>query len=162
MTRSFVLLFILSQTYVAAFAFLSNKWSVSRIHDDSTKGLYKLTHSPALKIRGGAANEIVNQSTKLYISPSIASLMSGSIAGAIGVGVGKCHNHSHFHFPLINTQCRPAFPLDTLKTKSQVLAQKQKDTSIQANTDGSLMFESSDVSNLNMFQLIAYVYRQEG
>lgn len=72
------------------------------------------------------------------------------------------HNHSHFHFPVINTQYRPAFPLDTLKTKSQVLAQKQKDTSIQANTDGSLMFESSDVSNLNMFQLIVYVYRQEG
>lgn len=73
-----------------------------------------------------------------------------------------CHNHSHFHFPVINTQCRPAFPLDTLKTKSQVLAQKQKDTSIQTNTDGSLMFESSDVSNLNMFQLITYVYREEG
>jgi solute carrier family 25 carnitine/acylcarnitine transporter 20/29 len=140
MTRNFVLFLILSQKLVTAF--LPNGGIFSRIHDDSTKGLHQLTHSPALKVRGGATNEIVKQSTQLYISPSIASLMSGSIAGAIGVGV--------------------AFPLDTLKTKSQVLAQKQKDTSIQANTDGSLMFESSDVSNLNMFQLIVYVYRQEG
>lgn len=71
-------------------AFLPNGGIFSRIHDDSTKGLHQLTHSPALKVRGGATNEIVKQSTQLYISPSIASLMSGSIAGAIGVGVGKC------------------------------------------------------------------------
>lgn len=101
MTRVFIFLYILSQELVAAF--LSNGGSVSRFYEDSTKGLYKLTHSPALKIRGGAANEIVNRSTKLYISPSIASMASGSVAGAIGVAVGKCID-SHFHFPLIKQE----------------------------------------------------------
>lgn len=55
-------------------------------------------------------------------SPTTASLLAGSFAGAIGVGV--------------------AFPLDTLKTKSQVLGRAAAD--------------------LNMFALIRTVYRKEG
>lgn len=108
MTRNFVLLLILSQKLVTAF--LSNGGTFSRIHDDSTKGLYKLTHSPALKVRGGAANEMVKQSTQLHISPSIASLMSGSIAGAIGVGVGKCAWPQPFSFSSDKYSMQTSFP----------------------------------------------------
>ena len=105
-------------------------------------------HHPALlNIRGGGI--ISDSCTRLSfaINPSIASLMAGSIAGAIGVGV--------------------AFPLDTLKTKSQVLGQ-QSDvaTSASASASGgggaSAAMSGEEVSQMNMLQLISVIYQMEG
>ena len=65
-------------------------------------------------------------------SAATASLIAGSIAGAIGVGV--------------------AFPLDTLKTKSQVLGQQMK------TPDGN----GKEIGQLGMFDIISLVWEQEG
>jgi len=67
------------------------------------------------------------------LSPTFASVLAGSVAGAIGVGV--------------------AFPLDTLKTKSQVLGQKY-------NSD-----HDKQVNNpipIGMWSLIRLIYQEEG
>lgn len=91
-----------------------------------------------LSISGGAI-ESTRQDTKLFVgnmNPAIASLVSGSIAGAIGIGV--------------------AFPLDTLKTKSQVLRQQQASVSDK----GEML--RIDVSKMNMIQLISFIYKNEG
>mmetsp|Transcript_26917 Transcript_26917/g.41730 ORF Transcript_26917/g.41730 Transcript_26917/m.41730 type:complete len:398 (-) Transcript_26917:18-1211(-) len=92
------------------------------------------------RIRGGAN---VNTSTctsnggggvcRFMLSPTFASVLAGSVAGAIGVGV--------------------AFPLDTLKTKSQVLGQKY-------NSD-----HDKQVNNpipIGMWSLIRLIYQEEG
>ena len=75
--------------------------------------------------------------------------MAGSIAGAIGVGV--------------------AFPLDTLKTKSQVLGQqsdgtKRIDVAASASGGGgaSAAMSGEEVSQMNMLQLISVIYQMEG
>lgn len=59
-------------------------------------------------------------------------MAAGSIAGSIGVGV--------------------AFPLDTLKTKSQVYGAASSTTSTTTNT----------TSRLSMLELISFVWRKEG
>eukprot|EP00547_Thalassionema_nitzschioides_P000192 CAMPEP_0194213720 /NCGR_PEP_ID=MMETSP0156-20130528/14515_1 /TAXON_ID=33649 /ORGANISM="Thalassionema nitzschioides, Strain L26-B" /LENGTH=337 /DNA_ID=CAMNT_0038941817 /DNA_START=144 /DNA_END=1155 /DNA_ORIENTATION=- len=71
-------------------------------------------------------------------NPALASLIAGSFAGAIGVGI--------------------AFPLDTLKTKSQVLA------SSGGGGSGAVAVEGGELSpeDMNMFQLMAYIYQMEG
>ncbi len=87
--------------------------------------------------------------------PAVASLIAGSVAGAVGVGV--------------------AFPLDTLKTKSQVLASQQQLMEQTSNTNMTISASSSaaipvqqqqqqqlDVTSLNMFQLMAYIHKEEG
>lgn len=66
-------------------------------------------------------------------NPALASLVAGSIAGAIGVGV--------------------AFPLDTLKTKSQVLASGGGGAAVQGEVS---------TEDMNMFQLMAYIHQMEG
>jgi len=71
--------------------------------------------------RGGA--------TALFLSPAIHSVLAGSIAGAIGVGV--------------------AFPLDTLKTKAQVIGQ-------QASKN------HSDTASMNMIQITKLIYETDG
>jgi hypothetical protein len=87
----------------------------------------------------------------LVCPPGIASVAAGSIAGAIGVGV--------------------AFPLDTLKTKSQVLSQSQRaDTrsaksSVATSADSALIVVPEGASgrnNLNMFQVTSFVWNTEG
>ena len=107
--------------------------------------IQELNH-PALNIRGGGM--ISDSCTRLSfaINPSIASLMAGSIAGAIGVGV--------------------AFPLDTLKTKSQVLGQSDGTKRIDVATSGgggaSAAMSGEEVSQMNMLQLISVIYQMEG
>jgi len=55
-------------------------------------------------------------------NPALASLLAGSIAGAIGVGV--------------------AFPLDTLKTKSQVLGGTSTSTTAAVKVEDMKCFSS--------------------
>jgi hypothetical protein len=80
--------------------------------------------------------------------PGIASVAAGSIAGAIGVGV--------------------AFPLDTLKTKSQVLSQRQRDdirsakSSLAPSADSAVIVSEASRRSLGMFQVISLVWKEEG
>ena len=104
-------------------------------------------HANPLVIRGGSLGSL-NPLTIRYIAinPAAASLIAGSIAGACGVGI--------------------AFPLDTLKTKSQVLGSAQAglelDVSTAADGSSSAALVGDDVSKMNMFQLIGLIYRLEG
>jgi len=85
-----------------------------------------------LNVRGGG------QRMELFmagLSPTVASLLAGSVAGAIGVGV--------------------AFPLDTLKTRSQVMGQPQAN---EAATETG----NSNSNNIGMFELIQLIYAAEG
>eukprot|EP00557_Chaetoceros_sp_GSL56_P000076 CAMPEP_0176498880 /NCGR_PEP_ID=MMETSP0200_2-20121128/12597_1 /TAXON_ID=947934 /ORGANISM="Chaetoceros sp., Strain GSL56" /LENGTH=415 /DNA_ID=CAMNT_0017897197 /DNA_START=82 /DNA_END=1327 /DNA_ORIENTATION=+ len=125
------------------------------------------------RIRGGgdALHSSSSTTTQLAfaLSPSLASLLSGSIAGAIGVGV--------------------AFPLDTLKTKSQVLGRTNGGAGAAGSGGSNAQIDigrgatvgggsasaaaaistagTSDVagaasSKMSMFQLIQLIYRTEG
>lgn len=99
--------------------------NLNRSHVDRTIA------SSSLTIRGGSAAS----STACDMLPAaIASLVSGSVAGAVGVGV--------------------AFPLDTLKTKAQVMSSTA--TSV---VDAS---ETGAPANLNMIQMFQLIYRMEG
>jgi solute carrier family 25 carnitine/acylcarnitine transporter 20/29 len=70
------------------------------------------------------------RSTRTFlVGPAAASVLAGSVAGAVGVGL--------------------AFPLDTLKTKAQVLSQQSR-----ANGDVAL--------NYNMVQTVSHVWKNEG
>lgn len=69
------------------------------------------------------------------VGPAAASVLAGSVAGAIGVGV--------------------AFPLDTLKTKAQVLSQQR---SARATSSGN----AQALASVSMLQIIAMVYKAEG
>lgn len=127
-----------------------------------------------LRIRGGgggsAGGQALHSSSStttttqlaLALNPYLASLLSGSIAGAIGVGV--------------------AFPLDTLKTKSQVLGRGGgggggKNAAVTFDVGGttagaggsasaaaaiSAGTTNADASKMNMFQLMNLIYRTEG
>jgi hypothetical protein len=115
----------------------------SMIVVDESNPHYRLSQFDPLKIRGGGV--ICDSCTKLslLINPSVASLLSGSIAGAIGVGV--------------------AFPLDTLKTKSQVLGQTTgKIDGIGSGGGAAAALSGEEVLEMNMFQLIALIYKMEG
>ena len=79
------------------------------------------------RLRGGSGSQ--NGSCRFMLSPTVASVLAGSVAGAIGVGV--------------------AFPLDTLKTKSQVLGQKYTD-------------DNGKSLSLGMWPLIQLIYQEEG
>jgi len=70
----------------------------------------------------------------MEMDPTLASLIAGSVAGSIGVGV--------------------AFPLDTVKTKAQVLTQ-------QVAQQGALDEGTYNV-NANMFDLFKLIYHREG
>jgi len=74
------------------------------------------------KIRKNICYKHDSSATCKFMSPEIASIIAGSLGGSIGVGV--------------------AFPLDTLKTKSQVLGNASKD--------------------LSMMKLIKCIYEKEG
>lgn len=81
------------------------------------------------------------------MSPALASILAGSAAGAIGVGV--------------------AFPLDTLKTKSQVLGKAfaEKGRNGQGTEDNSSGEQSPGAVNpaqLGMLGLIALIWEAEG
>ena len=60
-------------------------------------------------------------------------------------------------YAFIHTGIGVAFPLDTLKTKSQVLAQQD----YNSGTSGSVSL-NSNVGQMNMFQLIQFIYKMEG
>lgn len=90
-----------------------------------------------LNVRGGSS--IPSRSQLNLLSPTTASVLAGSVAGAIGIGV--------------------AFPLDTLKTKSQVLAQQGTTASLSLNGKETM---SMNVGQMNMFQLIKYIFEMEG
>jgi len=104
---------------------------------------HRCTQFDPLKLRGGGIISDSCTKLSLVMNPSVASLLSGSIAGAIGVGV--------------------AFPLDTLKTKSQVLGQSSGKIDTHGSGGASSVAISGDeVSEMNMFQLIALIFKMEG
>jgi hypothetical protein len=90
----------------------------------------------SLSIRGGSITSLMKR--QALLDPATASILAGSIAGAAGVGV--------------------AFPLDTLKTKSQVLGAAQTSD----NTSGGVVAIGGDVNKMNMFELIGLIYKLEG
>ena len=96
-----------------------------------------------LSLRGGDGRN-VDIISRNVINPAVASLVAGSVAGAIGVGV--------------------AFPLDTLKTKSQVLASSQRSGGIQTDPSSGTasLLAGEDVTQMNMFELFALIYKMEG
>mmetsp|Transcript_9381 Transcript_9381/g.14035 ORF Transcript_9381/g.14035 Transcript_9381/m.14035 type:complete len:321 (+) Transcript_9381:115-1077(+) len=96
-----------------------------------------------LSIRGGDGRN-VDIISRNVINPAVASLVAGSVAGAIGVGV--------------------AFPLDTLKTKSQVLASSQRSGGIQTDPSSGTasLLAGEDVTQMNMFELFVLIYKMEG
>ena len=56
-----------------------------------------------------------------------------------------------------------AFPLDTLKTKSQVLgSQSDFNISTSQTVTSELTISGDDISNMNMWQLFGFIYRLEG
>ena len=102
----------------------------------------ELSGFDALSVRGGGIESLIRRD--LAINPAAASLVAGSVAGAIGVGV--------------------AFPLDTLKTKSQVLASNASSNINSDSVSGTATMsnDGEDVAKMNMFQLIALIHRMEG
>jgi hypothetical protein len=105
-------------------------------------------------IRGGATTTRTSSLVKtgMVVGPAAASVLAGSIAGAIGVGV--------------------AFPLDTLKTKAQVLSQQRSaaNAASAAGAAGAASASAATRSNeqaqalasVTMFQTIAMIYKTEG
>lgn len=116
--------------YVPCAAFITNNAEVNSQRHKFSANL--------AQIRGGGLTR-----RDFSLSPTVASLVAGSVAGAVGVGV--------------------AFPLDTLKTKSQVLG-SQSDFDISASQTGAseLTISGDDISNMNMWQLFGFIYRLEG
>jgi len=94
-------------------------------------------NNAALFIHGGNSGK--RGGTQLY-NQAVVSVMAGSIAGAIGVGV--------------------AFPLDTLKTKAQVISSQQmKDKGVKGDDlDGN----GDSTESPGMFTLIPMIYKSEG
>jgi len=109
-------------------------------------------YHPVLSIRGGGGGRSgVGGGTQLNFSnQAFASILAGSIAGAIGVGV--------------------AFPLDTLKTKAQVFSQQrqrqqQQNGGIVSSGDGSgttSASSSGSIESVGMLTLIPMIYKMEG
>ena len=98
-----------------------------------------------LSVRGGGSpSTIRNTARKVLANPAVASLVAGSVAGAIGVGV--------------------AFPLDTLKTKSQVLGQRERAVATGGGSasTAAISSENSKSGNVGMLQLISLIYKTEG
>jgi len=91
----------------------------------------------AVTIRG--VKYVKRTGMKLY-NQAVVSILSGSVAGAIGVGV--------------------AFPLDTLKTKAQVIAsQRMKDAAAATHDVHGNDFPPE---SLGMMTLIHMIYKSEG
>jgi len=95
----------------------------------------------ALKFRGGAT---ATGSSVDMLPSAVASLLSGSVAGAIGVGV--------------------AFPFDTLKTKAQVMPTSALAQTTLSSTAATTMTPSVTVTSneLNMLQMTKLIYEMEG
>lgn len=96
--------------------------------------------STLLQIRGGASSFASTSTATFVVGPAAASVLAGSVAGAIGVGV--------------------AFPLDTLKTKAQVMSQQARADSASSGSTGSAA--TATATQLGMFQVISLVWKQEG
>jgi hypothetical protein len=98
-------------------------------------------HVNSLSIHGRSITHEMKRQVVL-LDPATASILAGFIAGAAGVGV--------------------AFPLDTLKTKSQVLGAAQ--ASSDSNTSGGavLLAIGDGVNKMNMFELIGLIFKLEG
>lgn len=105
------------------FKSISSKKELSRV------GLKLEFKCHGIDVRGGGRTELFMAG----LSPTAASVLAGSVAGAIGVGV--------------------AFPLDTLKTRSQVMEQPLSDDSSD---------ENELRQNTGMFELIQLIYAAEG
>jgi len=107
-------------------------------------------YHPALSIRGGGGRSGGGGTQLNFSNQAFASILAGSIAGAIGVGV--------------------AFPLDTLKTKAQVLSQQrqqqqQPNGDIVSSSDGSGTASASSPGSpesVGMLTLIPMIYKMEG
>ncbi len=109
---------------------------------DAIQNSHYSQHVNPLSIRGGSLSSITSLTKReIALSPTAASVIAGSIAGACGVGI--------------------AFPLDTLKTKSQVYGSAQSGTAIQADGSSTVVMKE-DVSKMNMFQLMQLIYSLEG
>ena len=100
-----------------------------------------------LNIRGGGEGNGSISMNNNILPPAIASVIAGSIAGAVGVGV--------------------AFPLDKLKTKSQVLSSsstsmKQKKKSYYSAVDIKNGGAVSSVAKMSNLQLVKCIWNTEG
>jgi hypothetical protein len=107
------------------------------------------TSSSGLMKSGYASNGgDIRTNTHLYVLPCpIPSLLAGSIAGALGVGI--------------------AYPLDTIKTKSQIMATskapriQQYASIVCYSSSGALIFPPP-ADNNNLLQVTEYIYKKEG
>ena len=79
----------------------------ANINSISSSNQNRVCNDSIRRIRGGSTTTQVNM-----LSPAAASLLAGSVAGAVGVGV--------------------AFPFDTMKTKCQILGKMAADMSMLA------------------------------
>jgi Mitochondrial carrier protein len=106
-----------------------------------------------VSMRGGAVSTATTSTARqLAINPAILSVVAGSLAGAIGVGV--------------------SFPLDTLKTKAQVLrsaaaindsndmSSSSMLTSARPSLDGSAA--ASRPESLGMLKMFGLIWEREG
>jgi len=119
-------------------------------HDNQPRGYSSriLTHNEAASVRlRGRIPTFQRIPSKLNIAnEAFASIMAGSLAGAIGVGV--------------------AFPLDTLKTKAQVMSSQNINTgydSVASISTGENVVSANETSEpIGMLQLIPLIYNVEG
>ena len=102
-------------------------------------------HSSSIRNSG---SHIRTTETQLNVLPCpFPSLLAGSIAGALGVGI--------------------AYPLDTIKTKSQVMATSKAPTFTQYQSivcysnSGALVFPPPRDTN-NLMQVTDFIYKKEG
>ena len=106
-----------------------------------------VTFAPRLAPASGAATLITSSSrstasTKLsMLNPTAASVLAGSVAGAVGVGV--------------------AFPLDTLKTKAQVMGQEQA-APLSPTITSSAAATTAQQQDMNMIAMFVLIWKAEG
>jgi len=100
-----------------------------------------------LNVRGGGSDEPTNM-----LPPAIASVIAGSIAGAVGVGV--------------------AFPLDKLKTKSQVISTSSNNNDSTTNNNkkhnkkyyfnGGAVAVMAPTVKMSNLRLVKFIWSTEG
>lgn len=97
-------------------------------------------HRPGVEVTSSASS-----SSTTLMATSMASFIAGAIAGSIGVGI--------------------AFPLDTLKTKAQVMMNYYADHELRSNHSGA-KGDSNDnktrTKSPSMFQVMSHVWQTEG
>jgi hypothetical protein len=128
-------LFLLLQ-YRLVYAFVVKSVGTSSFHAPH----FTPACTKAVQVRGGSSTA----RSVVAINPALLSVVAGSVAGAIGVGV--------------------AFPLDTLKTKSQVLRTSlpDEDDFVSSTIPGSDGSAAARMEKMGMIQLFRLIWEREG